>query len=545
MAQILPDLAPSAAGTPGRYIERQLLETLSRGLSSAYAVFHDIDRAATPGDGGDDADILVVNRAGDVLRIDVAAGAVEVRADGLYRRGAIPRQRLDTRFQERFSTLRLQLRGARLPVQVGHLVVLTHVRVQDEAAPWPREMIVDSGELPDVVAHLAALLPPGEAQDAGERVRRFFEQRFDVALDADANADAAQPSRPGRTTRLRPGLATWAPRIKAPSGVLRVDGTAGSGKSQLASGWLKQADAAGQSAAYIAFNRAQVDRMARLAPPHTHVRTFHDLARELCLAAGITPVLGTDGVFDAMSRQAIELLQARTPDVDVLVVDEMHDMQPGWVEALLWRLRPGGRALLLEDRDQRLYDDRLQFDVPGAVEVDVVENFRSPRAIVRAINALGLASRDIAARSTLEGRMPERLVCATPAAVESQTIRAIERCLSQGFELAEIAVVTLCGRDGSQLLGRERLGPWTLRVDTGRLDDEGDAIWTAGELTVETLRRFKGDAAPAVVVTECHLPRWRTLDRRMLLVALTRARQHVEWVLSAETDTAIRDSLAN
>jgi hypothetical protein len=52
-------------------------------------------------------------------------------------------------------------------------------------------------------------------------------------------------------------------------------------------------------------------------------------------------------------------------------------------------------------------------------------------------------------------------------------------------------------------------------------------------LLLDTVRRFKGQAAPAVVLTECDLADLSPLNRRLLFVGLTRARVHLEWVMSA------------
>lgn len=49
---------------------------------------------------------------------------------------------------------------------------------------------------------------------------------------------------------------------------------------------------------------------------------------------------------------------------------------------------------------------------------------------------------------------------------------------------------------------------------------------------MESVRRFKGQAAAAVVLTECDFAELDALNRRLLLVGLTRARVHLEWVVS-------------
>jgi hypothetical protein len=334
------------------------------------------------------------------------------------------------------------------------------------------------------------------------------------------------------------------PEPAAPSSLLRVDGAAGSGKSQLALRMLRDAEAAGQRGAYVCFNRALADHVARVAPARAQVQTFHELAQQICRSVSRDPDLEADGAFEWMASQAVELLQARAPDVDYLVVDELHDLQPAWIEALLWRLRPNGRALLLEDRDQRLHDTPTPFDVPEAVGIDCADNFRSPRALVRTLNALRLASREIEALGPVEGESPEPIVCNDWQAFERATIDAVERCLEKGFALADIAVLCLPGRERSRLLGRERLGPWTLKTFSGRFDENGHPVWKDGALLLDTVRRFKGQSAPAVVLTECDLPALDALDRRLLYVGLTRARLHVEWVMSSVTDAALKARLA-
>ncbi len=66
--------------------------------------------------------------------------------------------------------------------------------------------------------------------------------------------------------RLADGLATWVPRIDTPSGVLRIQATAGPGKTQLALRLLQDAAAASQRSLYVCYNRALADHITQLAP---------------------------------------------------------------------------------------------------------------------------------------------------------------------------------------------------------------------------------------------------------------------------------------
>jgi hypothetical protein len=211
---------------------------------------------------------------------------------------------------------------------------------------------------------------------------------------------------------------------------------------------------------------------------------------------------------------------------------------------MLGRLRPDGRAVLLEDPEQQLYLDRETFDIAEAVGIRSHENFRSPRALVRLINGLHLTETEIEALGDHEGNIPDPIVYATPERIAPCTVSAVERCLQCGFALEDIAVVSMRGRERSLLQGADTLGPWTLRRFTGRFDDGGSAIWTDGALLIDSVRRFKGQAAAAIVLTECDLNVFDPINRRLLFVGLTRARMHLEWVISSQTEALLASTLA-
>jgi hypothetical protein len=115
--------------------------------------------------------------------------------------------------------------------------------------------------------------------------------------------------------------------------------------------------------------------------------------------------------------------------------------------------------------------------------------------------------------------------------------------LALGFALHDIAVISMRGRERSQLQGLDMLGAWTLRRFTGAFDAGGAPVWTEGDLLVESVRRFKGQAAAAVVLTECDFAALDAMNRRLLFVGLTRARVHLEWVVSTNTERLINAML--
>ncbi|MEI8324548.1 MAG: AAA family ATPase [Betaproteobacteria bacterium] len=542
MAHLCPTLPHHSALNAGAYAELELLQTLERGLSDAYTLFHSVDwsRGAGAKEQHGEIDIVVVNQGGAVLLMEVKAGEVEFAPDGIYKSYGARAKNVVAQVGLQYGAMRQRLNDAQLPVHLSHLLVLPNFRVQSETAQWPRERIVDCDDITNIVSRVGLLLGPGARDDnTVERVLAFFQNKFRVEPDVSALAGRLQQA----ATRMSAGLATWVPRMAVPSGVIRVVGTAGSGKTQLAMRLLRDADAAGLKAAYICFNRALADHMARVAPVRATAETFHEFALHVARQSGQVIDFSQPAAFETIASHAIAALATRDPDLDLLVLDEVQDLQPEWVQAMLSRLRPEGRALLLEDPQQQLYADREPFDIPDAVTVTSNENFRTPRALVRLINLLRLTTTEVEPLSAHEGELPDPIAYETPEKIAPCTVKAVERCLARGFALHDIAIVSLRGRERSALQSLAKLGPWTLRHFTGHYDEGGCAIWTDGELLIESVRRFKGQAAAAVVLTECDIAELDAMNRRLLFVGLTRARVHLEWVVSERTAGMLRQTL--
>ena len=543
MARLCPSLPPRAALNAGEHAELDLLQTLERGLSDAYTLFHSVEwsRGAAEKEQHGEIDIVVVNQAGDVLLMEVKSGNVDFQASGIFKTYGAKTKDIKAQVGLQYGALRSRLKDANLSVHLNHLLVLPDLKVRSETAQWPRERIIDSEDIGNIVSRIAQLLGPGLHSDDLGRVLAFFENRFRVVPDVSALAGRLQQ----QASRLSSGLATWVSRIEVPSGVIRVVGTAGSGKTQLALRLLRDADSGGQRAAYICFNRALADHMGRVSPLRTPAETFHEYAVRVVRRFGQSVDFSLSDAFQTIATQCMSILPGCEADLDLIILDEVQDLQPEWVQAMLTRLRPNGRAYLLEDPEQQLYRDRESFDIPDAVTVTSHENFRSPRALVRLINGLHLTNTDVEALSAHEGEFPDPIVYESPEKIAPCTIAAVERCLQRGFSIEDIAIVSMRGRERSLLQGLDRLGSWTLRHFTGKFDEGGDAVWTDGQLLIESVRRFKGQAASAIVLTECDLTQLDAMNRRLLFVGLTRARMNLEWVVSAATVSLIEQTLAS
>jgi len=341
-------------------------------------------------------------------------------------------------------------------------------------------------------------------------------------------------------TRVSGGLAAWGRRLEFSPFRLRVIGTAGSGKTQLALAVLRDAAEAGRKAAYICFNRPLADHMAQLAPAGCEVATYHQLCDKAARQAGITPDFSQPGAF-----QAIEERFAATPpdpslQFDELIVDEGQDFQQGWVEPLLRLLKPQARAWWLEDPMQNLYG-RPPVSLPGWTLLHADTNYRSPRDILGDLNRLIRLERPIAAGSPLSGTGLELMTYADTANLIEMTKHAIGKAVAAGFKRSMIAVVTFRGREHSMLTPYTKLGPYPLRTFTGRYDLLGSPIYTEGEVTLDSVYRLKGQSAPAVVFTEIDFETLDELATRKLFVGATRASMKLICVLSDRAARVLLD----
>ena len=542
MAIIAPTLPTISVVSGGMHAELSLLRTLELGLSNAYLLFHSVDWSRGSGqfEQHGEVDIVVVNQAGDTLVIEVKSGQVDFQSNGIFKTYDGKVKDVTRQINLQYGALRGRLNDAGLKVKLQNLLVLPDVRVKSETAQWPRERIVDSQELNSICARISDLIGPGLPNPVVfEKVSAFFENRFSVMPDVTALLGRLQQE----ATKLSSGLATWVPRIEVPSGVVRVVGTAGSGKTQLALKLLQHAVSNKLSAGYLCYNRALADHISRVVPVQVVAETFHEFAVRVLKSVGVDIDFAAPNIFVEIEANCIANLENRNPDLDLLIIDEVQDFKPEWVNALLTRLKPNGTVFLLEDSDQQLYPDREEFELPDAITITSHENYRSPRSLVKLINGLRLADSEIESKSFFDGEMPNPLVYESSDQLVACTSSAVIRCLEKGFTIDDIAVISMRGRERSVIQKLDQLGDLKVKRFTGRFDESGNPIWTREGILVDSVRRFKGQAAPAVIFTECDFETFTDINRKLLFVGITRARIHLEWVISSNLEKLIEQRL--
>jgi len=605
MARIVPDgwrewsqatLAAGsspAADTLSARRQHDLLALLAAALPEAYAVYHGVHWTAV--DQGfsvyGEIDFVIVNRDGDLLLLMLKTGLLDESGQALLKR---ERGRMvDLRLQIIQTVGTLQAKLARRPgceaVRVDYLLHCPDYTVRHpESAGLSADRLVDASRRDQLVREVMQALPPARAQPPAQAVlrsgpsaepvetgsaltpQRVAVERFlrdVIELQPDVSALVGQAE--ALVTRVSGGLAHWARQLELSPHRLRVQATAGSGKTQLALAEHADALARGERVLHVCFNRPLADHFSRIAPPGGEVTTFHGLCQQLLREAGQPLPAPGPGRFEALEARALALMPELKPRYDTLVVDEGQDFSQSWCDLLLSLARPDARVLWLDDPMQALYP-RAPAALPGWPVLRAQTNHRSPREVVEWLRELmpegqriesasplargGLeligygdrarpvpgagadrahsdrahsdrAHSDRAQADRIEEAVRPNATGAAPVfdTVHAATREAVRRCLAAGFRRQDIAVISFHGRAQSALLSLDSLGTHAVRRFTGRHDLLDQPVYTEGGLLFESVYRFKGQAAPAVVLTEIDFRALDAMALRKLFVGATRA----------------------
>jgi hypothetical protein len=557
MARIIPDgwreLADSdsttAALPASAQRHRETLELFARGLPDDYTVYHAVHWTTVERGFSvyGEIDFVVVNRHGDVLLVEQKTGFLEEGGDGLLKRERGRIRNVPVQIARTVTTLRDKL--ARRPgcesIRVEYLLYCPDYTVRRiETAGLSADRLVDASRRDRLVPVIREVLPPGRVGPSGtnapawQQVDRFFRDVIELETDVNALVGRAQ----ALVTRISGGLAHWARQLEFTPFRLHVDGTAGSGKTQLALAEYRDAVARGARPLYVCYNRPLADHFAAIVPPGGEVCTFHTLCQRMLRDAGRSVDLSAPDGFERLEREAAQVAVDARWVFDTVVVDEGQDFPAAWFNQVLRHAKPDARVIWLEDAMQALYQ-REPAPLPGWVTLHARANYRSPRDVVKLLSAILPPDVEIEAAGPFAGAGLELIEYTDIEGLMAGTKEAIRKCLSEGFRRHDIAVISFRGREGSALLGLDALGPHPIRRFTGRYDLLAQPVFTEGELLVESVYRFKGQAAPAVVLSEVDFESLDERTVRKLFVGATRATMKLAIVASARSAKALRAAL--
>ena len=461
MARIIPDGWRELSVTGAAQREIETLALLADGLPDDYSVYHAVHWTGMDGRYAiyGEIDFAIVNRAGDLLLIEQKSGFLDETPDGLVKQYPGRSKSVPVQMSRMVSNLRgkLAVRGDIPSVHTDALLYCPDYTVRNpETAGLVPERIVDAARRDQLCQVIQRLLPAREETPATAKIHAFL--RDLIQLDTDVSALMGHAR--NMVTRVSGGLAHWARRLEFEPFRLRVTGTAGSGKTQLALAEYRATLEAGKRPLYVCFNRPLADHFNRIAPSGGLACTYHQLCDQRVRHAGETPDFTLPDAFERLQKRAAELPVGAAFLFDTIIVDEGQDISEKWRDFIFRHARADARLLWLEDPMQNLYG-RPPTPLPGWVTLNAKSNYRSPRPIVELLRRLLPATwtsrpprRSPPTRSR-SSPMPTRQACSPGSRKRSR------HCYSAGFKKHDLAIVSYHGREQSHLMTLDRLGQTT------------------------------------------------------------------------------------
>lgn len=535
----------------GETAELRTLEELRSGLPSTYTVFHSVHwtRDAAYRTAFGEADFIVVNQSGEVVVIEQKSGALEESADGLIKRYSDGQKNVASQIHRTIDGIRNQFkRQSGHNIDLDYLIYCPDYRLRDlNAVGLAASRIVDARDGPRLADRITSILEPGSPTDNGKWVLQFFENKFHLVPDIHAHVAAGERA----MIRLSGGLADTLSAIEMKPLRLRVRGTAGCGKSIVASRFAEGAIAAGKRVLLVCFNRPLAERIKMNVPQGAHVDTFYGFMDCFLISRGHKLAyerIAEPSFWQDVQERVIGETIGPAWKFDTLIVDEGQDFEPQWSEILRLFLKPDSDLLWLEDPDQSIRLDRANNSTSGPAYEKLSSqfigfraraNYRSPETIARYIQRV--VPFDFLPSNPLPG-LGVGVATYKETGEQSKRVAAIVTDLVRtGFRHSDIVILSMRGLARATFAQEKRVGAFTLSRPTGGYDLLGNQLFENGQLRFDTVYRFKGQQAPAIILTDVD-PNQDRLDHaeRLLFTAMTRATVRLELVLREGNSSAKR-----
>lgn len=522
--------------------ELETLQTLKTQLPDDYTVFHGVhwsrEYAAWTHFG--EIDFVVLNRSGDVLFIEQKNGVLEESTAGLIKRYGQSEKNVADQIHRSVDKVREKFtwqHGRAQPLVVDYLIYCPDYRVKHlNAAGLNIERVVDAAARDGLAGRVQTILGPGTSGRDGrfEQVEEFFYQTFDLVPDIHAHIGSQEK----QFVHQSGALADILTHLEMEPFRLRVAGTAGSGKSLCARRFLDREAAVRRRVLLVCYNRPLADRLRESVGHAGMVNTFYGFCDDFLKSRGQALIFDDMGKDPAFWQKVQEqVMGEEIPEewkFDTLIVDEGQDFESDWFEILRLFLRTGASILWLEDPDQNL-QEKPPVPMEGFVRYRSLVNYRSPESIAHFI-------RDTLPIPFEQGNHLPGLgvvVHAYTSADEQPKIvgKAVQNLMRHGFSHDDIVVISCRGAQSSVFSHLDKVGGVGLRHFTGEYDSSGRQIMTEGKLTFDSVYRFKGQEAPAVILVDVD-PKPERLEReeRLLFCGMTRATVRLELVVNREND---------
>lgn len=545
MAQILPTFSDDIDASGATPAEWMTLKILEQGLPDDWYVFHNIrwTQAHEHGTNVGEIDFCVLAPNGKAIVIEQKNGELIESQGGLLKRYPNGAKNVGTQIQRTLDGLHTKFK--RYNPQGGlwadYLIYLPDYRVNDiNAVALDPERIVDGSKRDQLCTIIQKLLKQNADNHTTERfekVRDFLLDTYDLVRDVHAYGKLQKEI----YCNISGGLTTWVSRLTFEPFHLRVQGTAGCGKTQLAMAELSKTVTSGKTALLVCFNHALAAQLASLAPDGAKVTTFHRLCEQWAVVSGVS-IDHNQGpqVYESMIVQAQSLEVPKGWQVDTLIIDEGQDMLQPWADIVLRLAKQNTRVIWIEDLNQQLYG-RAPVLLKDFVRLDVPVNYRSPQKIQQAIEML--LDLGTVSGNPFPGLDPEFHTYESIQVLFSQIRTRLDDLIGQGFRKENIAIVSFRGMKNSAFSNIDRIGKYDLSRFTGEYDTEGHQIIQDGDILFDTIYRYKGQQKQVILFVEIDFEALDEQSRNKMYCGMTRATTHLECFCSTRAADVLAKKL--
>jgi hypothetical protein len=507
MAQIFPSDIEASRAEGESPDELETLVTLRDNLPDDYLVYHSVHWSAVRPKYTDfgEIDFVIVNSAGHVLVVEQKNGPMIESPQGLEKRYYGGKRKLVyTQVQRNLGNLRkkFQKTNPQSPsLDVDYLIYCPDHRIVDgTSAGVDRARTIDSQTKGDLAKRVDELLATNKDKNAIliRELHEFLLNGFRIAPDVNSYKTKQKTV----YRQLLDGLSDVIESLEFSPFRLRIVGTAGSGKTQVTMRFCEQALERGEKPLLLCFNRPMADKLSEMAPEGVTVDTYHGFCKTQAERVGVEidfKKSEEEGFWRNIQEQLLGATLAGAPSFDCLVVDEGQDFKTDWYDILQMFLTEGSTQLWLEDPLQNLRGTD-PVELPGFVTYKESANFRTPISIAGFIK--GTLESEFEQRNLLPGLGVAMYDYEEPSEIEAILERRIHELSKVGFKPEDIAIVSCRGQNSTALADTVQIGKHKIRKFTGEYDSNNSQIYTDGELNFDTIFRFKGQQAPAVILVD-------------------------------------------
>lgn len=272
-----------------------------------------------------------------------------------------------------------------------------------------------------------------------------------------------------------------------------IDGPAGTGKTRLALQWAQRSIGRGERTLVTCFNVPLGGFISAQFTEDDAIDTGH-FEEVICGLPGLPPIdrpqeAGSEWFSATLSRHVLDNIDAVTVRYDTVIIDEIQDFFPEWIDVALALLEPDtGRLLAVGDANQALYRDggvdRFLELEPARARLSI--NCRNTHSIGSLLNQMGGAE---VAPSSPDGDPIDLYETTTPedaAVIVRKVVNDMQH--DEGRDLSQILVVTTnrLERDAVLAVDPSLFVPW----DSDIVD----------QVICETVHRAKGLEYDTVVL---------------------------------------------